>query len=30
MYLVKWEGYDEAESTWEPIANLSNVPNIVK
>ena len=24
-YKVKWEGYSEAESTWEPIENLSGV-----
>jgi hypothetical protein len=21
-YLVKWQGYDVAESTWEPLENL--------
>ena len=23
-YLVKWRGYSEFESTWEPEANLTN------
>lgn len=23
-YLVKWQGYDEMQNTWEPKANLSN------
>ena len=27
-YLVKWEGYRESESTWEPIANLHQ-PGII-
>jgi hypothetical protein len=31
MYFVKWEGYDESESTWEPRANLiKDVPRIVR
>ena len=29
-YLVKWEGYDEVEATWEPVETLSkDVPDIV-
>ena len=23
-YLVKWKGYDDTESTWEPLRNLAN------
>ena len=23
-YLVKWKGYDDTESTWEPLKNLAN------
>ena len=23
-YLVKWKGYDNTESTWEPLKNLAN------
>ncbi|KAL2104492.1 hypothetical protein VUR80DRAFT_344 [Thermomyces stellatus] len=23
-YLIKWKGYDNAENTWEPLANLTN------
>ena len=30
MYLVKWEGYTEAEATWEPMSNLLNVRDMVK
>jgi hypothetical protein len=24
-YLVKWEGYDDDENTWEPVENLDQV-----
>ena len=31
MYFVKWEGYDESESTWEPRTNLiKDVPHLVR
>ena len=30
MYYVKWDGYSEKEGTWEPIANLKNVKDMVK
>ena len=29
-YLVKWRGYDERESTWEPIENLSHAQEKLK
>ncbi len=28
-YLVKWEGYDIKESTWEPLENLFNAMDLV-
>jgi hypothetical protein len=29
-YLIKWEGYEKTESTWEPIENLKNIINLLK
>jgi hypothetical protein len=29
-YKVKWEGYSDQESTWEPLENLINVKNIIE
>ena len=29
-YLVKWENYPESDATWEPLANLRNVKDMVK
>ena len=29
-YLVKWKGYPKDQSTWEPLANLSKVKDLVK
>jgi hypothetical protein len=29
-YLVKWKGYSEKESTWEPESHLKNSPKILK
>ncbi|MFH3702604.1 chromo domain-containing protein [Acinetobacter baumannii] len=28
-YLVKWVGYDQAESTWEPEEHLGNAQEIL-
>ena len=28
-YLVKWEGYPEWESTWEPLSNLNHAKEVV-
>jgi hypothetical protein len=28
-YLVKWVGYDQLESTWEPEGNLENSPRVL-
>jgi hypothetical protein len=31
MYFIKWEGYDESESSWEPRTNLiKDVPHLVR
>ncbi|TNV79742.1 hypothetical protein FGO68_gene3745 [Halteria grandinella] len=30
QYLVKWQGYSEAEATWEPPSNLQNVKKMIK
>ena len=30
LYLVKWEGYPIEEATWEPVANLKNVRDLVQ
>jgi hypothetical protein len=24
-YLIKWQGWSDKDSTWEPISNLSNI-----
>ena len=29
-YLVKWEGYPEYDATWEPVAHLHNVLDLVQ
>ena len=28
--MVKWKGYSEAKSTWEPIGNLENCHQIIE
>jgi len=28
-YLIKWEGWSEQDSTWEPIDNLQNIKNLI-
>jgi Chromo (CHRromatin Organisation MOdifier) domain len=30
LYLIKWDGFDEKEATWEPLSNLGNVKEMVK
>jgi len=30
QYLVKWNGYSQEQSTWEPEENLSTVSYMVK
>ena len=29
-YLIKWKGYPESQSTWEPISHLTNIKDMVK
>ena len=29
QYLVKWEGYDSTENTWEPLANVRHLVDMV-
>ena len=29
-YLIKWKGYSTGESTWEPLANLRNIKEIIQ
>jgi hypothetical protein len=29
QYLVKWKGYHDEDSTWEPIENLRNAPDLL-
>lgn len=28
-YLIKWEGWPEDESTWEPVENLDHIQNLI-
>ena len=29
-YLVKWDGYDSSENTWEPPVNFSGCPQVLE
>ena len=29
-YLVKWDGYDSTENTWEPPENFSGCPQVLE
>ena len=29
-YLIKWEGYPENQCTWEPVAHLDSVPEMIE
>lgn len=29
QYLVKWQGYDASENTWEPLANVKHLDDLV-
>ncbi len=29
-YLIKWEGWPEDASTWEPLENLGNINNLIE
>jgi hypothetical protein len=29
-YLIKWDGYETEESTWEPKENLTNIRHLIK
>ena len=30
MYLVKWKGWEAAQSSWEPEENLENVIEMIE
>ena len=30
FYLIKWKGYSDLDSTWEPIKNLKNIKKMLK
>ena len=30
QYLVKWKGYDDSQTTWEPARNLTHAPDLVQ
>lgn len=30
LYLVKWEGFEDKDATWEPVSNLGGVKELIR